>query len=93
MDCEGEFGGSNDAKCDLEQLYIYCELVWVVGRSKYLLKSTTNFDLICSKKTTPEVGVDNDDEATIGLGGGGREMRLAISVLTCLCTLMHVLSA
>ena len=43
----------------LEQLYVYCELAWVVGRSKYLLRSTTNFNLICGKKTTPEVGVDN----------------------------------
>ena len=77
----------------LEQLYVYCELAWVVGRSKYLLKRATNFDLICGKKTTPEVGVDNDDEATIGLGGGGMETRLAISVLTCSCTLMHVSSA
>ena len=57
----------------------------MVGGSKYLLKSTTNFDLICGKKTTPEVGVDNHDVATIGLGGGGMEMRLAISVLKCSC--------
>ena len=77
----------------LEQLYVYCELAWVVGRSKYILKSTTNFDLICGKKTTSEVGVDDDDEAMIGLGGGWIETRLAISVLTCSCILMHVSSA
>ena len=77
----------------LEQLYVYCELMWVVGRNIYLLKSTTNFNLICGKKTTPDVGVNNDDEAMIGFGGGGMETGLPISVLTCSYTLMHVSSA
>ena len=65
----------------LEQLYVYCELVWVVGRSKYLLQSATNS---AARRPLQKL------ELTIGLGGGGMEMRLAISVLTYSCTLMHV---
>ena len=77
----------------LEQLYLYSELAQEVDKVNYLLNNVTNLDLICGRKTTPGVRVNDDVATATDLGGGGMEVRLATSDLTWSCMLVHVSSA
>ena len=76
----------------LEWLYLYSELAQEVDKVNYLLNSVTNLDLICGRKTTPGVGVNDDVATATDLGGSGMEVMLATSDLTWSCTLVHVSS-